>query len=234
MCSVFEAFGIERMAPAEGAMRQGILYDMLGRASEKDLRGVTVQQFQRRYQVDVVQAQAVERAALAILGDHLCGDDDTARQQLRWAADLHELGLSVAHAGYHKHSAYILRNADMPGFSRAEQDALATLVLGHRGKLGKVAPMLRHPVRRAQIAALRLAALLQRSRHPIEEVPLRLVSCSDARVQVWVDQDWLADHPLTQAALAEEGRQWELIGCELRLDAQSSVGRSDEGVLEAS
>jgi len=234
MCSVFEAFGIERMAPAEGAMRQGILYDMLGRASEKDLRGVTVQQFQRRYQVDVVQAQAVERAALAILGDHLCGDDDTARQQLRWAADLHELGLSVAHAGYHKHSAYILRNADMPGFSRAEQDALATLVLGHRGKLGKVAPMLRHPVRRAQIAALRLAGLLQRSRHPIEEVPLRLVSCSDARVQVWVDQDWLADHPLTQAALAEEGRQWELIGCELRLDAQSSVGRSDEGVLEAS
>ncbi|NCU85484.1 MAG: hypothetical protein EBV57_05700, partial [Betaproteobacteria bacterium] len=95
-------------------------------------------------------------------------------------------------------------------------------------------PMLRHPVRRAQIAALRLAALLQRSRHPIEEVPLRLVGCSDARVQVWVDQDWLADHPLTQAALAEEGRQWELIGCELRLDAQSSVGRSDEGVLEAS
>lgn len=216
MCSVFEAFGIERMMPAEGAMRQGILYDMLGRSGEKDLRGATVSQFQRRYQVDVAQATAVEQTALAILGD-LDGGDETIRQQLRWAADLHELGLSVEHSGYHKHSSYILRNADMPGFSRAEQEALANLVLGHRGKLGKVATSLRHDLRRAQIVALRLAALLHRSRHPLGSVPLRLLGCDQNLIRVSLDSAWLETHPLTQAALAEEVRQWQLVGCELRL-----------------
>ena len=218
MCAVFEAFGIERMVPAEGAMRQGILYDMLGRFGEKDLRGVTVSQFQRRYQVDTAQAAAVAQSALAVLGD-IDGGDETIRQQLKWAADLHELGLSVEHSGYHKHSAYILRNADMPGFSCAEQEALANLVLGHRGKLGKVATSLRHDLRRAQIVALRLAALLHRSRHALDVVaPLRLLACDQNRVRVSLDSEWLSAHPLTQASLAEEVRQWQLVGCELRLE----------------
>ncbi|MCF8192123.1 MAG: Ppx/GppA family phosphatase [Burkholderiales bacterium] len=225
MCSVFEAFGIERMMPAEGAMRQGILYDMLGRSGEKDLRGVTVSQFQRRYQVDVAQATAVEQTALAILGD-LDGGDESIRQQLRWAADLHELGLSVEHSGYHKHSSYILRNADMPGFSRAEQEALANLVLGHRGKLGKVATCLRHDLRRAQIVALRLAALLHRSRHPLDTVPLRLLDCDQSSIRVSLDSAWLETHPLTQAALAEEVRQWQLVGCELQLHDTPGLRRS--------
>ena len=225
MCSVFEAFGIERMMPAEGAMRQGILYDMLGRSGEKDLRGVTVSQFQRRYQVDVAQATAVEQTALAILGD-LDGGDESIRQQLRWAADLHELGLSVEHSGYHKHSSYILRNADMPGFSRAEQEALANLVLGHRGKLGKVATCLRHDLRRAQIVALRWAALLHRSRHPLDTVPLRLLDCDQSSIRVSLDSAWLETHPLTQAALAEEVRQWQLVGCELQLHDTPGLRRS--------
>lgn len=214
MCSVFEAFGVEQMVPAEGAMRQGILYDMLGRQGEKDLRGVTVSQFQRRYQVDVAQATAVAQTALAVLG-RLDSGDEALRQQLRWAADLHELGLSVEHSGYHKHSAYILRHADMPGFSRPEQEALASLVLGHRGKLGKVAPSLRHETRRAQIAALRLAALLHRSRHAIDTVPLWLLACEPGLIRVALDNAWLQAHPLTQAALTEEVRQWQLVGCEL-------------------
>jgi len=225
MCSVFEAFGIERMMPAEGAMRQGILYDMLGRSGEKDLRGVTVSQFQRRYQVDVAQAAAVEQTALAILGE-LDGGEESVRQQLRWAADLHELGLSVEHSGYHKHSAYILRNADMPGFSRAEQEALANLVLGHRGKLGKVATSLRHDLRRAQIVALRLAALLHRSRHPLGSVPLQLLGCDQGLIRVSLDSDWLKAHPLTKAALTEEVRQWQLVGCELRLEEVKDQRRS--------
>jgi len=225
MCSVFEAFGIDRMVPAEGAMRQGILYDMLGRLGEKDLRGATVTQFQRRYQVDTAQAAAVAQAALAVLGDIDAGDE-AARQQLKWAADLHELGLSVEHSGYHKHSAYILRNADMPGFSRAEQEALANLVLGHRGKLGKVATTLRHPVRHAQIAALRLAALLHRSRHALgDAVPLRLTACHPDRICVALDAEWLETHPLTQAALTDEVRQWQMVGCELRLEAAEGARR---------
>lgn len=206
-------------------MRQGILYDMLGRSGEKDLRGVTVSQFQRRYQVDVAQAAAVEQTALAILGE-LDGGEESVRQQLRWAADLHELGLSVEHSGYHKHSAYILRNADMPGFSRAEQEALANLVLGHRGKLGKVATSLRHDLRRAQIVALRLAALLHRSRHPLGSVPLQLLGCEQGLIRVSLDSDWLKAHPLTQAALTEEVRQWQLVGCELRLEEVKDQRRS--------
>lgn len=216
MRAVFEALGIERMVVAEGAMRQGILYDMLGRSSEKDLRGATVHQFQRRYRIDLQQASAVETTALQLFEQMQPDADESARQQLRWAADLHELGLSVACAGYHKHSAYILRNADMPGFSRAEQDTLATLVLGHRGKLARVSEVLRQPLRCAQVAALRLSALLHRSRHLVGEVPIQAYMQGD-RIRITLDAAWLEAHPLTLAALHEELRQWESLGLRLQL-----------------
>jgi hypothetical protein len=47
---------------------------------------------------------------------------DAAFQQLQRAALLHETGFSVSHTGFHKHGAYILRNADMPGFSAGSRN----------------------------------------------------------------------------------------------------------------
>ena len=131
MSGVFAEFGIEHMTVADGALREGVLYDLMGRFHHRDMRAATVEQFMRRYHVDT--HQAVRVTALAVrLFDQLQADatTDTAnlRAFLQWAAQLHEIGISIAHSGYHKHGAYILANADMPGFSRMDQALLARLV----------------------------------------------------------------------------------------------------------
>ena len=141
MYAVFEELDIESMTVSEAALRHGVLYDLLGRVMHSDMREATVTQFMRRYHVDAAQAARVQELALRIY-DQLAGkgvtEDDPDRALLGWAARLAEVGLSIAHAQYHKHSAYVLSNADMPGFSRVEQQRLARIVLAHRGKLEKV------------------------------------------------------------------------------------------------
>ncbi|MDH5343142.1 MAG: exopolyphosphatase, partial [Betaproteobacteria bacterium] len=124
--AVLDEMKIDMLVPATGAMRQGILYDMLGRFQHQDMRDVTVAQFMRRYHVDAQQARRVAACAAALY-EKLAGNtaDDDVLQCLGWAARLHEIGIPVAYSGYHKHSAYILSNADMPGFSREEQERLA-------------------------------------------------------------------------------------------------------------
>ena len=141
MSAAFDELGIEAMKVSDGALRHGVLYDLLGRVEHRDMREVTVAQFMRRYHVDAAQAERVRSLALTIYDALTPGaerEDDADRLMLEWAARLAEIGLSIAHAQYHKHSAYVLSNADMPGFSRMEQARLARIVLAHRGKLRKM------------------------------------------------------------------------------------------------
>ncbi len=142
MYAIFDELDITQMTVSEAALRHGVLYDLLGRVMHHDMREATVAQFMRRYHVDAAQAARVRELALRIY-DQLVqgrgGEEDADRMLLDWAARLAEVGLSIAHAQYHKHSAYVLSNADMPGFSRVEQQRLARIVLAHRGKLEKVA-----------------------------------------------------------------------------------------------
>src|SRR6185295_18298731 len=119
--------GVDAMKVSDGALRHGVLYDLLGRVQHRDMREATVAQFMRRYHVDAAQAERIRALALKIF-DQIVPDkeeQESDRLLLDWAARLAEIGLSVAHAQYHKHSAYILSNADMPGFSRMEQQRLA-------------------------------------------------------------------------------------------------------------
>src|SRR5258708_10655719 len=101
------------------------------------MREATVRQFMRRYQVDAVQAERVAKLAQSIHASLNGESSEADAAMLRWAASLHEIGISIAHAGYHKHSAYVLAQADMPGFSQKEQARLSRLVLAHPGKLPK-------------------------------------------------------------------------------------------------
>src|SRR5690606_17174803 len=137
----FKELKIEAMAPGEGALRVGVLYDLLGRDSEHDKRDETVRQFIKRYHVDTRQSERVKHIALNFFAQ-LGLPDNTETQDLErtlgWAADMHEIGISIAHAEYHKHSAYILEHADMPGFSTDDQLLLAKLALGHHGKVSKL------------------------------------------------------------------------------------------------
>src|SRR6185369_11442213 len=141
MSAALSELGIESMVVASGSMRQGILYDLLGRFQHHDMRDITVSQFMQRYHVDSKQTRRVANLALSLYRRFTAGDetyDDAAPHYIAWAAKLHEIGISVAYSGYHKHSAYIVENADMPGFSKMEQWRLATLVLAHRRSLKRI------------------------------------------------------------------------------------------------
>lgn len=216
--AVFHELGIETMRVSEGALRHGVLYDLLGRVHHQDMREATVAQFMRRYHVDVAQADRVRILALGLY-DALAGtprEEDLDRLLLDWAARLAEIGLSIAHANYHKHSAYVLSNADMPGFSRMEQQRLARLVLAHRGKLAKIEDAAIEPSDWTLVFALRLAVLFLRSRTDAKP-PIARVSGDAAGFSLEMPQSWLEDNPLTAEALESEAGYWKAVGMKLSL-----------------
>ena len=217
MMAVFKEFQLARMTFSEGALRLGVLFDLLGRHHHDDQREATVGQFMRRYEVDRRQAGRVSQRAQGLLSQLLAADEDPVDAQfLVWAARLHEIGISVAHSSYHKHSAYILANADMPGFSRMDQERLSRIVLAHRGKLERVFAATRDPRDWLLIFCLRLAALLHRARDDAA-LPELQVRVSERGFQLTVDGQWLSASPLTAAALEEEARQWSSLGMEFAL-----------------
>ncbi|MCK9282702.1 MAG: exopolyphosphatase [Rhodocyclaceae bacterium] len=217
MSAVFREFALERMVFSEGALRLGVLYDLLGRSHHDDMREATVGLFMQRYGVDRRQAARVGQMALNLLGqlDPACRDTDHADSRfLAWAARLHEIGVSVAHASYHKHSAYILANADMPGFSRRDQVRLSHLVLAHRGKLERIEGEVLDPREWLLIFCLRIAALLHRSRSDVR-VPVLDVRIHGNGYALGFDAHWLAESPLTAAALDDERSHWSSLGMAL-------------------
>lgn len=217
MYAAFCELGIERMQPALGALREGVLYDLLGRIHNQDMREVTVQQFMRRYHLDLRQAERVTHLAELLARQFMEGQiGGDGLQQLKWAANLHELGISVAHSGYHKHTAYILANADMPGFSKKEQTHLSLLALAHRGGLEKMRGLLTAPQQLAEVMALRLAALIYRNRSDVALPPI-LGRFSGTKFHLILAPGWLVQNPLTETALLEESKQWKDLGVSLQV-----------------
>lgn len=218
MAAAFAELGIERMTVASGALREGVLYELLGRIQHQDTREATVRQFKRRYHVDSPQANRVRSLALALLKQIEHGlemEHAVARQYLTWAARLHEIGISIAHSGYHKHSAYIIENADMPGFSRMDQQILGMLLRAQRRSLTKLSSLPKHNDHLVMILALRLAVLFYRNHMDIDAPPLGLSWGSNGQFDLTVEKRWLAENPLTEAALTAEVAYWKDINITL-------------------
>lgn len=228
MSAVFAEFGLEQMLFSEGALRLGVLYDLLGRYHRHDLRDATVNNFVQRYQVDEAQSRRVAETAKQLL-DSIHQDVETEyldleneRRFLEWAGLLHEIGLSVAHASYHKHSSYIVSNADMPGFSRMDQARLARLMLAHRGKLERVITTTPTTAGWELILCLRLAVILNRARSD-NTMPLLRLSKDRRGFVATVSPDWMQDYPLTAAALKEEEQQWLRLGKSFRIHVERTT-----------
>ncbi|HUQ09487.1 MAG TPA: exopolyphosphatase [Steroidobacteraceae bacterium] len=223
LAEVFEQLGIERMKVADGAMREGLLYDLLGRYTDEDARERTVRSMQERYHVDLVQAERVEHTVVDFLDQveqaWLLADPEI-ELLLRWAARLHEIGLDVAHSGYHRHGAYLLANADMAGFPRAEQKLLSIMVGSHRRRPAmEDADELNPPWdKRAppMTLLLRLAVLLHRGRSSVALPALKLSARPDS-LEIRFPPDWLDDHPLTVADLQSEIEHLKSVGFRLRV-----------------
>jgi exopolyphosphatase/guanosine-5'-triphosphate,3'-diphosphate pyrophosphatase len=212
---------IDRLKVSDGALREGLLYDLLGRLQHEDARERTVRSMAARYNVDEAQAQRVADTACMLLEQ--CAEpwqltSELAEQGLVWAARLHEIGLDISHDGYQRHGAYIAENADMPGFPRAEQRLLAFLIASQRHQvvtryLKELPRTWREPALRLAII-LRLAVLMNRSRNDAEIPPAALRV--DARaLELQFDPEWLSANPLTLADLAREQRLLSQAGYEL-------------------
>jgi exopolyphosphatase/guanosine-5'-triphosphate,3'-diphosphate pyrophosphatase len=177
----------------------------------------------RRYHVDAAQAERITNLSLKIYDALQPGadrEDDADRVMLEWAARVAEIGLSIAHAQYHKHSAYVLSNADMPGFSRMEQARLARVVLAHRGKLGKVQDAGLEGGDWKLVFALRCAALILRSRTDVK-LPFLRVAADSGGFAIDLPQSWLEENPLSADALESEADHWKAVGMKLEVGALS-------------
>lgn len=219
--AMFDALGIEAMAHSEGAMREGVLYDLLGRQQHEDVRERTLSALMERYHVDAEQAARVERKAQRLM--HKVDEQwnlSASKQAdlLSWAARVHEVGLDIAHHQFHKHGAYLIEHSDLPGFSRQDQQALALLVRGHRrnlpnterlGEFGEDAGTL---LRLCMI--LRLAILYHHIRGN-QDMPELAVEAGQDYLILHFPEGWLEANPLTQADFDQEALYWAKAGYRL-------------------
>lgn len=221
----FEALQIKELHFAEGALREGVLYELAGTGTDLDIRERTVKSLQERFQVDLVQSDLVSQAALHALQQVSSSWGLTHprwQSKLGWAAQLHEIGLSVAHTQYHKHGAYLLHYADLAGFTRQQQCVLAVLVRSHRRKFPAnefksfSAEYQLKLQRMARI--LRIAVLLHHSRPDAALINFSLqVSNSSSKETLTLEfpEGWLEQQPLLLTDLEQEAKWQAAVGFEL-------------------
>ncbi|RZA28868.1 MAG: exopolyphosphatase [Lysobacteraceae bacterium] len=219
--AAFEVLGLQRLMVSKAAMREGILYDMLGRGSQNDPREASVAALTLRYGIDETQAVRVEGTARRLfeqVAERWALDDDDALQ-LGWAARLHEIGLAVAHSQYHVHGAYLLEHSDIAGFSRQEQQVLAALVRTHRRGIHKSAfdpiPDRLMLSAKRKAALLRLAVLLHRA-HDADSIPVLELTANGDQLGLVVSRKWIEARPLLRADLLSEPEDMAGLGVVLK------------------
>ncbi len=210
--AVFDALELQRMDHCDGALREGVLYDLLGRHHHEDVRERTLSSLMDRYHVDREQAARVERKALRAF-DQVAKSwdlkDGIWRELLSWAAKVHEVGLDIAHYHYHKHGAYLIEHSDLAGFSREDQQMLALLVRGHRRNIpkDKFAEFGEDGIKLIRLCVLlRFAILFYHIRGNQEASQVKLRAEGD-HLDVIFPDGWLEQNPLTQADFEQEA-QW--------------------------
>jgi len=209
LTAIFDLLGIDEMHVAQGALRQGVLYDLLDREQpHTDLRATTVVSLCERFQVDLAQAERVRDAALALYQQVESPPDERAERKLAWAASLHEIGIQISHSDYHRHGAYILDNTDAPGFALPELHRLSLLILGHRGKLRKLEADFSDAAFVAQLLCLRLAVALCHARRTPDLAPLEL-ACDGMAYTLHLSQAWCQQYPQSAHLLREEAIAWQ-------------------------
>jgi exopolyphosphatase/guanosine-5'-triphosphate,3'-diphosphate pyrophosphatase len=220
--ALFKDLGVEKMSTSPGALREGALYDLIGRIHHEDIRERTIRWFQGHYHVDVEHADRVEQTALGLLDQAKSAsfprDPAWAEQQLRWASRLFEIGVAINHTGFHKHSAYLVQHSYMAGFSRGEQQILAAIIMASRRKVHSEAFAALDSARVGDVTMLavllRLAVQLNRSRDvDLPRFALRMRERD--RLKLSFPVGWLDERPLTLAALEEEAKFLAAFGIQL-------------------
>ncbi len=221
LLALFDVFDIEQMSISDIALREGVLYDLVGRSSAEDIRDVAVSAMLNRWDIDVKQGEQVKKTALALY-DSVAADWDIQdilfRNTLGWSALLHEVGLLISHDGYHKHGAYVVAKADMVGFTQRDQLLLSALIVGQRQKFPiekfeNLPSGLVTPAKRVAVI-LRLAVLLHRGRGEFDRSNCS-VEAHGNQIKLKFKDDFLQKNPLTHTDLDREESRLKVIGIKL-------------------
>lgn len=209
--AIFDLFDIQQMLPAQGALRQGALYDLIDRDTDGgDVRERTVNWLSQRFSIDTAQADRVNEVATALFAQVAAQDDQNQRysQKLAWAARLHEVGTHISHDRAHHHGAYVLDHVDAPGFSIPELHRMSLLVLGQRGKLRKLEEALQEELFAKQLLCLRLAVIMCHARQMPEHSAVRL-SYKAGAFRLTTQPGWARRYPQSAWLLSEEVLAWQ-------------------------
>lgn len=213
LTAVFDTLKLEKLMVARGALRHGLLYDMLAEDSEaQDLRSASIKRLGLRFGINMQYAQHVSNVALFFF-DAMLGASKTSeaeayemqkqRQLLHWAAMSHEIGCAISHSESHKHGAYILENTELMGFAQSELRTISLLVLGHQGKLRKLEVDFENVLFMTSLIALRLAVIFCHSRH-MPDLKNIQVKRSDKQILIQTPKTWENEFPQTRYLLEEE------------------------------
>ncbi len=216
MRAIFSLLNITEMRQAAGGLRHGLICDLTGGARDYgDLRAKSVQRLAAKFSIDTVHSKRVAGVATQLLNQILetnpVSEPDRLQRELSWAGELHEVGSHISHSDYHKHGAYILDNADAAGFSLSEMHRLSLLVLGHRGKLRKLEPVLDQDDLVLQLMCLRLAVILCHARRDpdLKGLSLSMDAKRSNVVQLSCRPAWATNYPQSAHLLREEGQAWQ-------------------------
>lgn len=220
--AIFDGLGIDVMRTSRGALREGVLYDLIGRLQHEDVRERTINALLARYNAD--------ESTATILGNRVAWLSESVApvwqfsanevELLQWAGRCHEIGVAIAQKHFNRHSAYLLQNSDLPGFSQQEQELMATVVRGLTGKIRAdlftgLGGSAKSKVKK-MIALLRIASIFKYVEE-LEDLPEFMVSATEDSLNLSFPEGWCEQHPLTLWELEEAHSAFTKLGIKVVL-----------------
>ena len=219
LTACFDAFGIERMHYSDGALREGVLYDLLGRDSHEDVRGRTIAALMERYHVDKRNAEGIRKHALNCFDSthQDWGLDGEGRELLNWASTICEIGLDISHSQYDRHGAYLIQHSDLMGFSKVQQRKISLLVHGHRRSIPKVLLEDEKNIKLLKLTILLRIGIVLNHIHSDEFTSAYQLSVAEKQIKLAFPTGWLAQHRLTAADFERERIYLQKVGYKLKV-----------------
>ncbi|WP_034300147.1 Ppx/GppA phosphatase family protein [Herbaspirillum sp. RV1423] len=214
LIGLMQELNISVISPVEAGLRMGVMWDLQLRATQRDRREQSVDDFSRRFHIDELRARQVAETALGFFHMLKPGNEVYAKY-LNWSALLHEAGLIVSQSSYHKHSSYLIANADLPGFTTREQRVMSTLILGQKGNLRKIGEVLSDVDFAKAVLALRLAVMFMHSHITLDLNDIRLKMRN--RIDMEIKREWVHDHPTVSYWMQKEQEWWSGIGVDFSI-----------------
>lgn len=214
LLAVMQELDFEYLTPIEAGLRMGVMWDLQYRATQRDRREQSVRACMRKFEVDPARAKRVADEALALFVQ-LKPMSDHYLRLLTWSALLHETGMIVSQTDYHKHSAYLIENVDLPGFTTREQKIMGKLLLGQKGNLRKLMDVLQEPDFAKALLALRIAIVFMHSRIEVDFGELRLRF--KTKIEFEIPKRYTIDHPTLGYWFDKEREAWAAVGIEFLL-----------------